>query len=67
MCSFLLLHNESAMQQKMADNVIAKMSTLHSIVIGPGLGRDNAIVSKALHIIMKQAEKQKLPMVIDAG
>jgi NAD(P)H-hydrate repair Nnr-like enzyme with NAD(P)H-hydrate dehydratase domain len=50
----------------MAVNVMKKLSTLHSLVIGPGLGREE-MVSKALHIIMQQAERQKLPVVIDAG
>jgi ATP-dependent NAD(P)H-hydrate dehydratase len=50
----------------MADNVIGKLSTLHSLVIGPGLGRDE-MVAKALDIIMQHAKQKKLPVVIDAG
>eukprot|EP00953_Heterococcus_sp_UTEX-ZZ885_P023803 13068-Heterococcus_DN1.PRE.4 len=51
--------------QRMADTVIGKLSTLHSLVIGPGLGRDE-MVAKALDIIMQHATQKKLPVVIDA-
>eukprot|EP00953_Heterococcus_sp_UTEX-ZZ885_P029319 15570-Heterococcus_DN1.PRE.1 len=52
--------------QRMADTVIGKLSTLHSLVIGPGLGRDE-MVAKALHIIMQHVKQKKLPVVIDAA
>lgn len=45
--------------------VIAMLSRLHVIVIGPGLGRDEAMQNTCARVI-EEAKKQQIPFVLDA-
>eukprot|EP00298_Acanthocystis_sp_HF-20_P010182 c18724_g2_i1.p1 GENE.c18724_g2_i1~~c18724_g2_i1.p1 ORF type:complete len:358 (+),score=119.47 c18724_g2_i1:3-1076(+) len=52
-------------QQSMVQAVTSLFPRLHSLVIGPGLGRDANVLSGVAQIIQK-AKEQNLPIVIDA-
>ncbi|KAL2352140.1 Ribokinase-like protein [Cryomyces antarcticus] len=45
--------------------VVAMLSRLHVIVIGPGLGRDEAMLETCARVIV-EAKKQNIPFVLDA-
>ena len=45
--------------------VVSMLPRLHSLVIGPGLGRDDAVLDAVAQIITA-ARERGLPMVIDA-
>jgi ATP-dependent NAD(P)H-hydrate dehydratase len=61
------LENEYAgvLVQDMVDNVVASMGSLHSLVIGPGLGRC-PLVFRAVKMIIKEARQGNLPVILDA-
>lgn len=48
-----------------SDEVVAMLSRLHVVVIGPGLGRDPAMQETCARVI-KEARKQGIPFVLDA-
>jgi ATP-dependent NAD(P)H-hydrate dehydratase len=48
-----------------ADPIIAMLSRLHVLVIGPGLGRDKLMQETCAHVI-EAAKKEKIPFVLDA-
>lgn len=48
-----------------SDEVIAMLGRLHVIVIGPGLGRDEAMQETCARVIV-EARKQGIPFVLDA-
>ncbi|KAL9008535.1 MAG: hypothetical protein Q9173_006347 [Seirophora scorigena] len=50
---------------KLASPVIAMLTHLHSLVIGPGLGRDEVMQATVAEVIAAAREK-KLPLVLDA-
>jgi ATP-dependent NAD(P)H-hydrate dehydratase len=51
--------------KKVAEPIIAMLPRLHSLVIGPGLGRDPLMLSTCAQVI-EEAKKQGLPFVLDA-
>lgn len=55
--------NESA--DSVADSVIAMLSRLHVLVIGPGLGRDKLMQETCARVIT-EARKKKISFVLDA-
>lgn len=48
-----------------SDQVVAMLSRLHVVVIGPGLGRDPAMQETCARVIA-EARKQSIPFVLDA-
>lgn len=48
-----------------SDEVVAMLSRLHVVVIGPGLGRDKAMQETCARVI-SEARKQNIPFVLDA-
>ncbi|EON61964.1 YjeF [Coniosporium apollinis CBS 100218] len=48
-----------------AEEVVGMLSRLHVVVIGPGLGRDQAMQETCVRVI-KEARKQNIPFVLDA-
>ncbi|KAE9965063.1 hypothetical protein BLS_007892 [Venturia inaequalis] len=55
--------NESL--DSVSDEVIAMLSRLHVVVIGPGLGRDKTMQDTCAKVI-QEARKQNIPFVLDA-
>lgn len=49
----------------LASPIVAMLSRLHAIVIGPGLGRD-AVTVKVVSEVMKEARSRSIPFVLDA-
>ncbi|KAF1808054.1 carbohydrate kinase [Eremomyces bilateralis CBS 781.70] len=49
----------------LAQSVIAMLSRLHVLVIGPGLGRDK-LMQDTVAEVLKEARKQNIPVVLDA-
>ncbi|PWY73703.1 Ribokinase-like protein [Aspergillus heteromorphus CBS 117.55] len=49
----------------LASPIIAMLSRLHCLVIGPGLGRDG-VTLKVVTEVMKEARSQSIPFVLDA-
>jgi NAD(P)H-hydrate repair Nnr-like enzyme with NAD(P)H-hydrate dehydratase domain len=49
---------------EIANNIAEKMKPLHSLVIGPGLGRDDCVQETAKRII-EIARAMSLPLIID--
>jgi ATP-dependent NAD(P)H-hydrate dehydratase len=58
-----LLSSESA--ESVSSEVVAMLSRLHVIVIGPGLGRDKLMQDTCARVI-EEARKQNIPFVLDA-
>lgn len=58
-----LAQNETV--ESVSDEVVAMLSRLHVIVIGPGLGRDEAMQETCARVIT-EARKQGIPFVLDA-
>ena len=52
-------------QVKMAEVVSGKLGMLHSLAIGPGLGRHPAVLQAVASVIL-EAKQRQLPLVIDA-
>lgn len=52
-------------QDSVSEMVISMLSRLHVLVIGPGLGRDEAMQETCARVI-KEARKLNLPFVLDA-
>ena len=48
-----------------SEEVVGMLSRLHVVVIGPGLGRDQAMQETCARVI-KEARKQNIPFVLDA-
>ncbi|KAI4167364.1 MAG: hypothetical protein LQ348_007673 [Seirophora lacunosa] len=55
----------SVAPSKLASPVIAMLTHLHSLVIGPGLGRDEIMQATVAEVIAAARDK-KLPLVLDA-
>jgi ATP-dependent NAD(P)H-hydrate dehydratase len=51
--------------KNMLKRVTESLDRMHALVIGPGLGRDPAVL-KATHSIIKEARKRGISMVLDA-
>ncbi|RJE20268.1 hypothetical protein PHISCL_07401 [Aspergillus sclerotialis] len=49
----------------LASPIIAMLSRLHVLVIGPGLGRDE-VTTKVVAEVMKEARSRSIPFVLDA-
>ncbi|RDW90683.1 ATP-dependent (S)-NAD(P)H-hydrate dehydratase [Aspergillus mulundensis] len=49
----------------LASPIIAMLSRLHALVIGPGLGRDG-VTLKVVKEVMKEARSRSIPFVLDA-
>lgn len=49
----------------LAKPIIAMLSRLHALVIGPGLGRDD-VTLKVVNEVMKEARSRSIPFVLDA-
>ncbi|KKK12389.1 hypothetical protein P175DRAFT_0446918 [Aspergillus ochraceoroseus IBT 24754] len=49
----------------LASPIIAMLSRLHTIVIGPGLGRDG-VTLKVVTEVMKEARSRSIPFILDA-
>lgn len=49
----------------LASPIIAMLSRLHALVIGPGLGRDG-VTLKVVSEVMKEARSRSIPFVLDA-
>ncbi|KAK1148681.1 hypothetical protein N8T08_008566 [Aspergillus melleus] len=49
----------------LASPIIAMLSRLHALVIGPGLGRDG-VTLKVVTEVMKEARSKSIPFVLDA-
>ncbi|GFY39758.1 ATP-dependent [Trichonephila inaurata madagascariensis] len=47
------------------EEILLHLPSIHSLVIGPGLGRDKAIFSSVHHLV-DLAKERKLPLVFDA-
>ena len=69
-----MVHPYMRQEKNLADNetidsvseeVVAMLSRLHVIVIGPGLGRDPAMQETCARVI-QEARKQNIPFVLDA-
>ncbi|KAL3457369.1 Ribokinase-like protein [Aspergillus heterothallicus] len=50
---------------ELASPIIAMLSRLHALVIGPGLGRDGVTLKVVLEV-MKEARSRSIPFVLDA-
>jgi ATP-dependent NAD(P)H-hydrate dehydratase len=50
---------------QLASPIIAMLSRLHVLVIGPGLGRDG-VTQKVVEEVMKEARSRSVPFVLDA-
>ncbi|KAL2872433.1 ATP-dependent (S)-NAD(P)H-hydrate dehydratase [Aspergillus lucknowensis] len=50
---------------ELASPIISMLSRLHTIVIGPGLGRDD-VTLKVVVEVMKEARSRSIPFVLDA-
>ncbi|KAJ5176118.1 uncharacterized protein N7482_001995 [Penicillium canariense] len=50
---------------ELAGPIIAMLSRLHALVIGPGLGRDG-VTLKVVAEVIKEARSQSIPFVLDA-
>lgn len=57
--------NEKDTIDSVSENVCAMLSRLHVVVIGPGLGRDDAMQETCARVIT-EARKQGIPFVLDA-
>lgn len=64
-CNLSLIVTYSALVDNMVDTVAQMMESLHSLVIGPGLGRCPLVLEAASRIIQLAMEKN-VPLVIDA-
>ncbi|PLB34968.1 ATP-dependent (S)-NAD(P)H-hydrate dehydratase [Aspergillus candidus] len=51
--------------RSLASPIIAMLSRLHALVIGPGLGRDG-VALKVVREVMKEARSRSIPFVLDA-
>ncbi|KAF9885662.1 hypothetical protein FE257_012644 [Aspergillus nanangensis] len=49
----------------LAGPIIAMLSRLHALVIGPGLGRDS-VTLKVVNEVMKEARSRSIPFILDA-
>lgn len=58
-----LAQNETI--DSISDEVVAMLSRLHVVVIGPGLGRDPAMQETCARVI-KEARQKNIPFVLDA-
>ena len=56
---------QEAGMEAMVSLVVAMLPRLHSLVIGPGLGRDDNVLAAVAQIILA-ARERGLPLVIDA-
>ena len=56
---------ESINAHELAGPIVAMLSRLHSLVIGPGLGRDG-VTLKVVAEVIKEARSQSIPFVLDA-
>lgn len=56
---------KEAGMEDMVSLVVSMLPRLHSLVIGPGLGRDDTVLAAVGQIILA-ARERGLPMVIDA-
>jgi ATP-dependent NAD(P)H-hydrate dehydratase len=50
---------------KLADPIIGMLSRLHTLVIGPGLGRDS-VTLKVVAEVIREARSRSIPFVLDA-
>ena len=58
-------HSNVTNASHLATPVISMMSNLHSIVIGPGLGRDT-LMQETVAEVIKAAREANIPLVLDA-
>jgi ATP-dependent NAD(P)H-hydrate dehydratase len=56
-------NSESA--ESISESIIAMLSRIHVLVIGPGLGRDK-LMQDTCALVIKAARKQDIPFVLDA-
>ena len=57
--------SEKESGDSVSEEVVGMLSRLHVVVIGPGLGRDQAMQETCARVI-KEARKQNIPFVLDA-
>ncbi|KNG85908.1 YjeF domain protein [Aspergillus nomiae NRRL 13137] len=50
---------------KLASPIVAMLSRLHALVVGPGLGRDG-VTLKVVTEVLKEARSRSIPFVLDA-
>lgn len=55
---------DSATTSQIANAIAERLKPLHSLVIGPGLGRDECVQDTTHHII-RLARDMRLPLIID--
>jgi ATP-dependent NAD(P)H-hydrate dehydratase len=63
-----LIENEATFQKEvheMVTRVEGKLSRMHALIIGPGLGRSPHVL-EAVALIIELAKKMELPLVVDA-
>lgn len=60
-----LLEGEKYQLNKLPSKITALLDRIHVVVVGPGLGRDEAMIAQAEQII-REARNRNLPLVVDA-